>query len=178
MRTLLYPIGPTHTSSSRKLTRPLGSARPSPFIYTALLVLPVSQNGRSDAASPPLASLSAPWVRVSLCECVPSARGSHSIRTSHTPCTQVTPPHPSVHPPRIVAGHIAAGHMLPIVHRFEVCAHASGAPPLLSNPLASCRALAVPSIARSIPPPHGPPFYLAQRAILSVDLRGASTPHP
>ena len=77
-----YPIGPTHTSSSRKLTRPLGSARPSPFIYTALL-LPVSQNGRSDAASPPLASLSAPWVRVSLCECVPSARGSHSTHKPH-----------------------------------------------------------------------------------------------
>ena len=81
MRTLLYPIGPTHTSSSRKLTRPLGSARPSPFIYTALL--PVSQNRRSDAASPPLASLSAPWVRVSLCECVPSARGSHSTHKPH-----------------------------------------------------------------------------------------------
>ena len=91
-----------------------------------------------------------PWVRLSLC--VPCARGSHSS-TSYTPCTQAAPPHPSVHPPRIVAGHIAAGHMLPIVHRFEGCAHASGAPPLPSKPLASCRALAVPSMARSTPPP-------------------------
>ena len=120
-------------------------------LYTSLLgfVSPCTLGSIRLSLGSSLLGFVSPWVRLSLC--VPCARGSHSS-TSYTPCTQAAPPHPSVHPPRIVAGHIAADHMLPIVHRFEGCAHASGAPPLPSKPLASCRALAVSSMVRSIPP--------------------------